>query len=87
MTIHSRHTEWCARGHRCGLGEHRAEPIAVHVPEVGIGVLTRVCDSDGQQYAEIRVRVALPTDEMKARLHLATILTRLPVLMNVRAER
>ena len=83
MTTRNRHHEWCARGHRCNLGEHRAEPISVDFADVGIGVLTRVCDSSGRQYAEIRLRVALPADEPNARRHLIALLRRLPALMHV----
>jgi hypothetical protein len=85
MTIHNRHTEWCAGGHRCGLGEHRGEPIGVDVPDAGVGLLTRVCDANGRQYAEIRLRVVLPADEGKARRYLIALLTRLPALVKVRA--
>jgi hypothetical protein len=81
MTVQSRHTHWCARGHRCGLNEHRAEPIAVTVPGVGYGQLTRVADARGREYAEIRVTVALPDDEACARHRLSGLLNRLPRLI------
>jgi len=44
-------------------------------------VLTRVGDSNGRQYAEIRMRVALPSDDAKARRQLIALLTRLPGLV------
>jgi hypothetical protein len=75
------HNSWCARGHHCGLGEHRADPIAIDVPRLGRGVLTRVADADGRQYAEIMLRVALPVYEQQARVRLASLLTRLPMLI------
>jgi len=86
MTVRSRHTEWCAGSHRCGLGEHRSQPISVDVPNAGVGVLTRVCDANGRQYAEIRLRVVLPADEGGARRYLVALLSRLPTLMKMRAE-
>jgi hypothetical protein len=87
MTVHNGHTDWCARGHLCGLGEHRAEPIAITVPKVGTSVLTRVRDTYGRQYAEIRLVIRLPAEEPKARLRLITLLTGLPALMNARPTR
>lgn len=81
MSTETRHTEWCARGHSCGLDEHRAEPITVTLPALGRGVLTRVAARDGRQYAEIRLRIVLPDREPQARLCLATLLTRLPALI------
>jgi len=81
VSVHTGHTDWCARGHHCGLGEHRASPITVAFPRAGTGVLTRVGDSNGRQYAEIRMRVALPSDDAKARRQLIALLTRLPGLV------
>lgn len=81
MSVHIGHTDWCARGHRCGLGEHRAEPISVDLPRAGTGLLTRVQDAHGRQYAEIRLRVALPGDEAGARQRLIALLTRIPALV------
>jgi len=86
MKVHSGHTEWCAGSHRCGLGEHRSQPISVDVPDAGVGVLTRVCDANGRQYAEIRLRVVLPADEGRARRYLMALLTRLPALVQGRAQ-
>jgi hypothetical protein len=59
----SGHPDWCAQGHRCGLGEHRAEPIAIHTPGRGRLVLTRVAANDGQQHAEVTVRLYLSDHE------------------------
>lgn len=55
------HTAWCARDHRCGIGEHRSpELIADSVG--GRAVISRVRAGD-VEYAEIRARVPLhPTD-------------------------
>lgn len=78
-----RHTGWCARGHHCAvvLGEHRSDPIVVRVPGAGRGVLTRVRDADGGEYAEVRLRVALPDHEPDARSRLTALLTHLRTLI------
>jgi hypothetical protein len=81
MPVRNAHTGWCARDHQCGLGEHRADPIVIDLSRLGRGVLTRVAGTDGREYAEIRVRVALPEHETQARLRLAALLTRLPILI------
>jgi len=75
------HTTWCARGHSCSLDEHRAEPVVVKVHALGHAVVTRVAAPDGREYAEIRLRVALPGDEPHARLRMRSLLTRLPELI------
>lgn len=74
----ARHTDWCAGGHRCGLGEHRAEPVVVELPGVGVLVLTRVQGPDGRQHAEIRASVRLPEHDGAARLRLLDLLRMLP---------
>jgi hypothetical protein len=71
------HPQWCARGHACGLGEHRAAPVTLRVPGRGSVVLTRVLGADGRQHAEVRTTIALAPDEPAARVHLAHILTEL----------
>ena len=76
-----RHTDWCARGHRCGLGEHRADPIVLDVPGAGRVVLTRVHTAKGADHAEIRLRIVLPTGESDARARLAALLTHLHTLI------
>lgn len=81
-TLQRGHTAWCAGGHRCGMREHRAEPIEVTIPGVGGGLLTRVSDARGRQYAEIRMQIALPDDEPLARRRLVSLLNRLPTLLN-----
>ncbi len=86
MIVYNGHTPWCAGGHQCGLGEHRAEPITVALPRSGIGLITRVRDTRGRQFAEVRLRVLLPSDESKARLRLATLLTSLPTLIGGRRD-
>jgi len=75
------HTAWCAGGHRCNLGEHRATPITTTIPGAGTAVLTRVRAADGSEYAEIRLRATLPGDEPAARLRLAALLTHLRTLL------
>lgn len=73
-----RHPDWCARGHACGLGEHRAEAVVMELPRVGVIVLTRVQGADGRQHAEIRATVRLPEHDGAARLRLVDLLSRLP---------
>lgn len=72
------HPDWCAGGHRCNLGEHRAEPVVVELPGVGVLVLTRVLGADGRQHAEIRATVRLPEHDGAARLRLLDLLRLLP---------
>jgi hypothetical protein len=77
----STHTAWCAGGHRCNLGEHRADPLTIRVPGAGTAVLTRVRSADGTEHAEIRLRATLPDDESNARLRLAALLTYMRTLL------
>ncbi|MDH6465801.1 hypothetical protein M2302_006003 [Micromonospora sp. A200] len=69
------HPDWCARGHACGLGEHRAQPVTLRVPGHGVVVLTRVLAADGSQHAEIRTRINLAAGDTNARAHLMRIVT------------
>jgi hypothetical protein len=69
------HTDWCARDHRCNLGEHRSPEILVDLPGHGRAVLNRVRHADGTESAEIRARVALVDLDPVARRQLASILT------------
>lgn len=62
-----RHVDWCAEGHRCGLGEHRSPPHIATVPGVGRVVITRVHAASGREYAEVRLTLALSGDEPRAR--------------------
>ncbi len=71
------HPDWCAADHRCGLGEHRAEPVTLTVPGRGVVVLTRVLAADGRQHVEIRTDVALAAGDGAARAHLTHILIEL----------
>jgi hypothetical protein len=75
------HTEWCAGGHRCGLGEHRSNPMALAATGAGSAVITRARAADGTEYAEIRMRVTLPDHEPAARLRLAALLTHIRTLI------
>jgi hypothetical protein len=67
------HPTWCAQGHRCGLGEHRATPVTVQTPGRGVVVLTRVQDAGGRQHVEVRTRIVLADGDEAARVHLARI--------------
>ncbi|MCX5121245.1 hypothetical protein OG992_29110 [Micromonospora sp. NBC_00362] len=69
------HPDWCARGHLCGMGEHRAQPVTLRVPGRGVVVLTRVLAADGSQHAEIRTRISLAAGDTNARAHLMRIVT------------
>jgi hypothetical protein len=69
------HPDWCAQGHRCGLGEHRAQPVRLDLAHRGAIVLTRVLAADGHQHVEIRTRISLADDRPRA--HLAHILLEL----------
>ncbi|MFY1689068.1 hypothetical protein [Plantactinospora sp. WMMB782] len=75
------HTDWCARDHRCNLGEHRSEEIVVDLPRYGRAVLTRVTADGGTGHAEIRLRVVLAAAEPAARRQLLTILGDLRALV------
>lgn len=68
------HTPWCAQDHRCGLGEHRAEPVVVQVDGVGVMVVTRVLDRRGREHAEVRGSLALDEREPVARVQLLRLL-------------
>ena len=68
------HADWCARGHYCAFGEHRAVPITLTVPGRGTVVLTRVRDRHGRQHVEITTSVTLADGEPNAQEHLAHIL-------------
>jgi hypothetical protein len=75
------HPEWCAQGHHCALGEHRAQPVTLTVPGMGRVVLTRVRAANGREHAEIRTTIALADGEPAARAHLAHILANLEALL------
>jgi hypothetical protein len=69
------HTSWCAGGHRCALGEHRADPHTITSPGAGSATITRIRRASGVEYAEIRLRINLPYDEHDARTRLASVVT------------
>lgn len=76
-----RHPDWCAQGHLCGLGEHRARPIALEHPGLGRVVLTRVRARDGREHAEVRLTVALAGTEPVARHQLLTLTNDLDMVL------
>ena len=77
MTDTREHPDWCAKGHHCGLGEHRAQPVSLYAPGRGVLVLTRVLSADGRQHVEVRTRIRLAPGESQARAHLGRILAEL----------
>lgn len=81
------HPAWCAQGVGCALGEHRAAPVPVMAlgpagAPIATGDLTRVSDPAGRNLAEIRLRVALPSDDEAALRHLATALAELRAVVD-----
>uniref|UniRef100_A8LUV7 Uncharacterized protein n=1 Tax=Salinispora arenicola (strain CNS-205) TaxID=391037 RepID=A8LUV7_SALAI len=68
------HTDWCARDHRCNLGEHRSHEITVDLPARARAVLVRARTATGRDHADIRIRVALAPTEPAARRQLAGLL-------------
>ena len=82
MTAALSHPDWCAQGHACGLGEHRAQPVTLDAGNSGVVVLTRVLAANGRQHVEIRTRITLTNaGEVHARAQLARILTQLDALL------
>jgi hypothetical protein len=75
MSRHLTHPDWCAKGHACGLGEHRADPVTLVSRQAGVIVLTRVQDAAGRQHVEVRTRIVLAPGEAASRRHLALILS------------
>lgn len=71
----SAHTDWCAGGHRCQLGEHRADPLIVDIPGAGRVVLTRIRTAGGREYAEVRATVSLARTDPAARRQLGSLIT------------
>lgn len=64
------HTDWCAGDHRCGLGEHRSEPITARTDRhSGHVVGTRVQTATGSHWLELSINVPLPglTEQDRAR--------------------
>lgn len=70
----ARHTDWCARDHRCNLGEHRSDEIVVDLPARARAVLVRARTATGRDHADIRIRVALAPTEPAARRQLTGLL-------------
>jgi hypothetical protein len=85
--VDRRHADWCAEGHRCGLGEHRSHPHVVEVPGAGRVVVTRVQSRDGREHAEIRATVRLSAHEPRARWQLARLMTELGRVVRMAAVR
>lgn len=71
------HPDWCAQGHLCGLGEHKAAPVVLDNPGRGRIVLTRIETANGRQHVEIRTSVTLTPGDEAAQQHLAQILVEL----------
>src|SRR5262245_59244299 len=69
------HPQWCARGHHCGLGEHRSMPIVVEMDGIGRVVLTRVLCRDGRERMELTGSAYLSESESAARRQLQSTLS------------
>lgn len=77
MTRPISHPDWCTRGFHCtanpgsptlpARGEHRGEPQRIDTSWGGI-IATLVASANGRAYVEIRLSVAIPADEPRARL-------------------
>lgn len=67
------HTGWCARDHRCNLGEHRSAEMIAELPGHGRAIITRI-RSGSREYAEVRARIPLHSNETGARWQLGTAL-------------
>ncbi|MEV0561956.1 hypothetical protein [Dactylosporangium sp. NPDC050588] len=80
--MNRRHPDWCAGGHRCNLGEHRADPLTIDVPGLGRALLTRVRAADGREHAEVTLTVALAAVEPVARWQLLGLARDLAAVMN-----
>lgn len=52
------HTGWCAEDHRCGLGEHKSEPLAFPA-SYGSLVATRILTRAGSEVLEVRANIRL----------------------------
>jgi hypothetical protein len=76
------HTGWCARDHRCNLGEHRSGEMIVDLPGHGRAVVTRVLAANGREHAEVRARIPLHSTETGARWQLGTLLSGLDRLLS-----
>jgi hypothetical protein len=76
----SRHPTWCAGGHHCGHGEHRANPVTITAPGAGSLTLTRM-RAGGAEWAEVRLSIALAGSEPVARQQLTALLTHLQTLI------
>ena len=76
------HPDWCTRGFHCTAntgsaslptrGEHRGEPQRIDTTWGGI-VATLVESTAGRAYLEVRLSVAIPADESRARLRASLI--------------
>ena len=64
------HPAWCARGHQCGLGEHRARPVILDVGGLGKVTLTRVLARNGRERMELTGSAYLAPTEPEARQQL-----------------
>jgi hypothetical protein len=79
------HTTWCSRDHRCGINEHRSPDI--EASDIGGRAwITRVRAGD-REYAEIRARIPLHSNESFTRWQLATALDIMRELLTTVAAR
>lgn len=77
------HTSWCARDQRCGLDEHRSDPVVID-SDLGRVVVVRVL-SGQREHAEVRASVSLPGDREAAELALTSLLLSVKDLLDSQA--
>lgn len=73
MKHNNTHTGWCGRGHLCNLGEHRSHPQSWRTPYGGL--TATLVQHDRRAYLELRIQIAIPSDETSARQAAAEIAT------------
>lgn len=78
------HPDWCAQDHRCGLGEHRSEPLVIDLGRAGSIVATRVLTTrTGRERLEITHSLRLHPETPTR--HAAYLMERLTALVETTA--
>jgi hypothetical protein len=76
------HPEWCARGHKCNLGEHRSLPNVVELDGVGKVLVTRVLSRNGRERMEMTGSMYLAPTAHDARRQVNQTLNGFAAVMN-----